>query len=260
MKIIWQIDAEDVAKVRTFFDRHQHNPLVKDRIASNLREHKPPVSKEEFWYVMVGCLLTTQQRSGPSSSVARFLRVTPFPLSYAVCVQQSEIDAYTKKTLTSFGGLRRSTTIGDEVAANLYFLEHDGWSQTLKYLDCVRVKSLPETERRAADFIDQHFKGFGPKQSRNLLQWLGLSRFETPIDSRITKWLNDFGYPVKLTANALGDANYYTFVSEGFQRLAEACGLMPCVLDAAIFASFDGDGWTEENVAWSSAVNGKSVP
>jgi hypothetical protein len=260
MKIIWHIDAEDVAKVTAFVEQHQNNPLVKDRIVSNLRQNKPSVSKEDFWYVMVGCLLTTQQRSGPNSSIARFLRTKPFPLGYAVCLHQDKIDAYTKQTLANFGGLRRSTIIGEEVAANLQFLEHEGWSQTFKHLKCVRVNSQPETERRAADFIDQHFKGFGPKQSRNLLQWLGLSRFETPIDSRITKWLNRFGFPVKLTANALGDANYYTFVSEGLQRLAEACGLMPCVLDAAIFASFDGDGWTEENVAWSSAVIRNSVP
>jgi hypothetical protein len=53
---------------------------------------------------------------------------------------------------------------------------------------------------------------------------------------------------VKLTANALADQNYFEFVSDGFQRLSDACGISPCVLDAAIFSSFDGDGWTEENV------------
>ena len=83
-----------------------------------------------------------------------------------------------------------------------------------------------------------------------LLQGLKLSRFEVPIDSRITKWLNDFGFPVKLTASALSDQNYFEFASDGFQRLAEACGIVPCVLDAAIFSRFDGDGWTAENVVW----------
>jgi hypothetical protein len=79
---------------------------------------------------------------------------------------------------------------------------------------------------------------------------LGLSRFEIPIDSRITKWLNSFGSPVRLTANAVADPAYYDFVSDGFQRLSEACEIVPCVLDAAIFSSFDGDGWTEENLVW----------
>jgi len=52
-------------------------------------------------------------------------------------------------------------------------------------------------------------------------------------------WLNDFGFPFKLTANALSDRNYYSLVSAGFQKLSMACGIEPCVLDAAIFASYD---------------------
>ncbi len=250
MKIIWQIDPEDVAKVKAFVEKHRESPFVQDRVASNLRETKPPVTKEYFWYVMVGCLLTTQQRSGPVSSVARFLKVKPFPLEYATCRQRGDVAEFAQKNLASFGGLRRSTIIGNEVAANLQFLENGGWAQTFEHLDCVRMNSRPDTERRAAEFIDQHFRGFGPKQSRNLMQWLGLSRFEIPIDSRITKWLNEFGFPVRLTAGPLQDVDYYNFVSDGFQQLAESAGVMPCVLDAAIFSSFDGDGWTEENMVY----------
>ena len=98
--------------------------------------------------------------------------------------------------------------------------------------------------------MNDELRGFGPKQSRNLLQWIGLSRHEVPLDSRITKWLNEIGFPVRLTAKSLGDRHYYNFVSTGFQTLSEACGIAPCVLDAAIFASYNGDGWTDENVVW----------
>ena len=104
--------------------------------------------------------------------------------------------------------------------------------------------------KEVADFIDDSFAGFGPKQARNLLQSLGLTRHEIPIDSRITKWLNEFGFPVRLSASALADPNYYCFVMDGFQALCRACEVAPCVLDAAIFASFDGGGWTEENIVW----------
>jgi thermostable 8-oxoguanine DNA glycosylase len=121
-------------------------------------------------------------------------------------------------------------------------------TETVARLDEVRLDSSPQTERKAADFLDKNLRGFGPKQSRNLLQWLGLSRYEIPIDSRLTKWLNGFGFPVKLNAFCLADPIYYNFVSDGFQRLCEVCDIVPCVLDAAIFASFDGDQWTDENV------------
>jgi len=79
--------------------------------------------------------------------------------------------------------------------------------------------------RHAARFIDETFSGFVPKQSRNLRHGLGLSRYDIPIDSRITIWLNEFGFPIRLTATALGDRNSFEFVSDGCQRLAEAGGL-----------------------------------
>ena len=99
---------------------------------------------------------------------------------------------------------------------------------------------------RSATIIMGSLKGFGPKQSRNLLQALGLTRYEIPIDSRITKWLNHFGFPIKLSAAALADPNYYNFVLDGFQKLCEAADIYPCVMDAAIFASSDTD-WPKIN-------------
>jgi hypothetical protein len=169
-------------------------------------------------------------------------------LRHEVCRGQSDLDVFVTRVLSEFGGLRRSTAIGREARANSTYLQNGGWQATVEVLDEVRLHPGPEMERQAARFVDEKFKGFGPKQSRNLLQGLGLSRFEVPIDSRITKWLNEFGFPVTLTAGALADRNYFEFVSDGFQRLAEACGIAPCVLDAAIFSSFDEGGWTEENV------------
>ena len=68
MKIIWQIDLGGIAKVKTFFDRYQHTPFVKKRITTNLADDKPSITKPVFWKRMVGCLLTTQQRSGPNTA------------------------------------------------------------------------------------------------------------------------------------------------------------------------------------------------
>ncbi len=103
-------------------------------------------------------------------------------------------DTYLTKVLSEFGGLRRSTTIRREAKANLTYLE-DADGRRLPTFLKESLHSNPETERLAVRFIDDHYQGFGPKHSRNLLQGLGLSRFEIPIDSRITKWLNEFGFP-----------------------------------------------------------------
>ena len=71
-------------------------------------------------------------------------------------------------------------------------------------------------------------------ESRLLLQTMGLTKYEIPVDSFVSEWLNDFGFPVRLSSNALQDRHFYHFVSEGIQLLCNKAGIYPCVLDAAI--------------------------
>lgn len=199
---------------------------------------------------MVGCLLTTQQRSGPESNIARFLRFRPFQLSYNICMKQRNVEIYAYNSLTSFGGIRRTNRIANDISVNLSRLENGLWPELISKLRQLKTESSSKLERNIANYIDDNFQGFGPKQSRNLLQWMGLTLYEIPIDSRITKWLNDFGFPVKLNAAGLGDRYYYQFVSDGIQQLCKSSDIYPCIFDAAIFASFDGDKWTKDNVGY----------
>ncbi len=240
MKLLWQIEDDDVVGVKSFYDEHKDNDFVVGRRKLNVEGKPPKFSPATFWQWMVGCLLTTQQRSGPTSAVWRFGDTKPYLLQYERCKDERQLENFVQDTLADFGGIRRSVTIAKEVQYNFDWLEDGGWQEVKE-----RVESLrrgPRTQKREsnlADFIDDSLKGFGPKQSRNLLQALGLTRYEIPIDSRITKWLNDFGFPVKLSASALQDRNYYRFVSEGVRRLCDACRIYPCLLDAAIFSSYD---------------------
>jgi hypothetical protein len=81
VKIEWLIDPGDVARVRRFFDQHKNSPLVKKRIAA-LASATESVTEDQFWQVLVSCLLTTQQPSGPKSAVSKFIRTDPFPLAW----------------------------------------------------------------------------------------------------------------------------------------------------------------------------------
>jgi hypothetical protein len=71
MKHTWTIEPSDIEKVKTFFDFHRDDVFVRQRIEWNLWEEKPSVDKAEFWQQMVACLLTTQQRSGPTCASRR---------------------------------------------------------------------------------------------------------------------------------------------------------------------------------------------
>lgn len=250
MKLIWQIDPTEIDALQRFVHAHKDTPFVRFRIEKNVENPPHNVSPEHFWEVSVGCLLTSQQRSGPQSPVSRLLNTKPFPLSLSFLRAQTEPDVAAQRVLQTFGGIRFTQRIPEYLSANLAQLQEERWLHTQSVLAELILQRNAEAERKAADFIRLHYTGFGPKQSRNLLQGLGLSRYEIPIDSRITRWLNQFGFPVKLTAAALSDPDYFNFVSNGIQSICQQAGLLPCVLDAAIFSSYDNDGWTDENVVW----------
>jgi hypothetical protein len=170
MRIDWIIENHDIARVKAFFEEHGANCLVRERIKRNLRPDKPQVTIDSFWEILVGCLLTTQQKSGPCKPVTRFINTRPYPLPYQTCCERGDLAEFALEVFKQFGGLRRTTRIGNELAANIGYLKDGGWPTTLKKLENVRRTSTPDAEQDAADFPADHFKGLGPKQSRLLLQ------------------------------------------------------------------------------------------
>lgn len=43
---------------------------------------------------------------------------------------------------------------------------------------------------------------------------------------------------------------YYHFVSDGLQKLCDLSNIYPCVLDAAVFSSYDNGEWTADNTVF----------
>jgi len=253
MKFFWQVEDSDIQKVRLLYDDQKNNSFVMNRIIRNVERNIPEFSKDIFWYSMISCLLTTQQRSGPDSAVTHFICSDPFPLSYSQCKKSDNLQKYVEITITDFGGLRRGKKIGEEVENNLEWLEGGGWKDIKKIFSELRNNENKKIERKCSEFFldkdNKRLKGIGPKQSRNLLQSLGLTKYEIPLDSRIIKWLQNFGFPIILSPGALGDKYYYNFVLDAFQLLCDRSRLYPCVLDAAIFSSFDNE-WPDDKLIW----------
>jgi hypothetical protein len=198
-----------------------------------------PSTKEAFWKRMVLCLLTSQQRSTTGSQVDLFEKQLPFPL---------ELDAYetmsdeqvlqtlkifrfgkpvTRYLRTNHSRLFGSDNLWMEIKPSLDQLERQRNSGP----PCANHKVL---ERKVARQLADHLKGIGPKQSRNLLQWLGLTRYETPLDSRVVGWLGDnLGWNISL--DSLNDRDGYEFWLDRLQTVCEGVGVLPTVFDAAAF-------------------------
>jgi len=249
MKLLWQIELADIDSVKAFYEKHRHNNFVINRHRKNVQKIRPQFSKERFWHAMLSCRLTTQQKSGPNSSVTRFISTKPFPLDYDICKNAKDAEQLVARVLTKFGGIRFAKTVAKETLLNLHWLEKEsGWNEIEEIVYILSVGQTPQSERASAEKIMESLHGFGPKQSRNLLQALGLTIYEIPIDSRITKWLMNNRFPKQLLRskqNALSDKNYYNFILDGVQELCKAAGIYPCLLDAAIFSSYDEE-WPEE--------------
>jgi hypothetical protein len=255
MLITWQVEDRDVDAVREVLESNGENPFVVGRIGDNVAGAAPTFSRDELWRVMLGCLLTTQKRSGPDSRVTQFLRRRPFRPALADCIAVSA-EVVVAQAISEFGGLRRGPTIARQAAANLEWLEADGWLRVEERFRALlpsrsrqpRPGDVAE-ERQAAIFVDNALNGFGPKQSRNLWQWLGLTRFEIPLDRRVTDWLNQNQiFPFTLSATALGDENYYAFVMDGLRMVCDAADVMPCVFDAAVFSL--GQTWRADQLEY----------
>lgn len=246
MRISWQFSEADIAVVRKVIADHEAHPIVRDRLTRNLASRKPVVTKQRFWKALCMALLTTQQPSGPKSAVSRFLATKPFELDYITCAAVSNLANFATARLVAFGGIRRHGVVGEEMQENMKKLEGGFWETVVGQMDKLRVPTSRDVERSVADLIDRELKGVGPKQSRNLLQALGLTRYEVPIDSRVTKWLRALGFPAPTSAAALADEDCYRFVLDGYQQLCNAAGEFPCVLDGAVFASFDADEWNDD--------------
>lgn len=248
MKIVWTVEESDKRSLLQLYQKQKDNPFVKKRIERNIERQYDKIDKPYLWKKLVGCLLTTQQRSGPNSPISKFLRRGDFPLSYDNCVSSKDVGKLTIKSLEAETGIRRKNKLADELSCNLAWLDHNhGWDLLLSNVNRLEMRVDASTERETAGVLRQKIKGFGPKQSRNFLQALGLTQYEIPLDSRLMDWLNqNIKLPMVLNASGLSDNEYYNFVMDGIIKLCQESNMLPCLFDALVFSSYDKD-WTEAN-------------
>lgn len=64
MQVQWLFEDKDIAAVQPLIRSTDDKSFVRKRFATNVSGPVPLFSRDEVWRAMVGCLLTTQQRSG----------------------------------------------------------------------------------------------------------------------------------------------------------------------------------------------------
>jgi len=247
-----EMPCSDAEIVRSFVHQNWSSTFVQNRIQRNVEPRRITISRDGIWAVVVGCILTTQQKANPDGAVARLLRTEPFPLSFEECCRPDAV-VFMQRLLKDFGGIRFTNKIASQLHENIQRLESRGVWVVIE-AEMAKVSEqrlrLPQpqdfvAERDAADLVDYKLRGFGPKQSRNFWQWLGFSRFEIPIDSRVAAWVNA-NLSFQIEKRKLGDEQYYKSTMDRLRGLCADVSVLPCVLDAAVFAARDREWRSEE--------------
>jgi hypothetical protein len=244
MRFHLEIEPADITAVSRLMENYHSHRFVRERHDRNVALPPSENTRDWFWATHLMCLLTTQNKSGAGSAVEQFLCMRPFPLSWEICQAVDDVDALIYDTLSRLG-IRRWKISADWAQQNYRRLLDDGWgvlegwSQRLlvQRAQMPKINHYP-LEREAAQAVQVLLKGIGPKQSRNFWQNMGMTRYEIPIDSRILRWLSgimDFYIP----SNGLADERFYCQVMDVLRNLALAADVLPCMLDAAVFASFE---------------------
>lgn len=242
MRAAWDITEEDLHRWAEFVKCNENKPLPRKRYLRNVKRVDIDLSQRAIWKAIVGCQVTTQQRSGPDSNVSKFLDSDSSVLDPSACRKSKNLRRLIADECTK-AGLRRGNNVSDYLGRIFDYLESGGWRELVAQLETLSSHTTLKKERAVVSYIldEKKFPGLGQKQARNLIQWLGLSRYEIPIDSRVLKCMKQMGANLVPKPAALTDESVYLFVQDALQEVARKIQIYPCQLDACIFASFDID-------------------
>jgi len=246
----------EVDAVRNVVSEEKDSPFCKRRHSRNVDNPPQQFRRDEFWKQMIVCMCTSVQRSGPNSLVSKFVREKPFPLDLETCESKDHLRLYAEEILHS-RGLRFGPKIAQQIVKNLRFLRASGWQKVeaqffavIRSRLCQHGSSRIAAERQASRSLmgsEGGLAGFGPKQARNLWQCLGVTRYEIPLDSRISGWINAIPSGFRIEPKQLYSSLYYESILDHIQATCDSAGVLPCDFDAAAFVSADKEEWPEKD-------------
>jgi hypothetical protein len=230
----------DADIVRNLADHTRNTELVEERLNRNVAGQWKMPTQAEFWEQLVLAILSSQQASTPGSRWDAFSKVVPFPLALDSYRTMSDLQV---QRVIKDAGLRMPTRRADWIRRNfiLLFGPEDDWKslepelqRLLDQRNTMPVSKHKTLERAVAGYLDEKLMGVGPKQARNVLQAVGLTRYEIPLDSRVVNWLAE-NLHWYIHQDDLNDASAYEFWLDRLQSVCYAAGVLPAVFDAAAF-------------------------
>lgn len=238
MKAVWVIDESSLTPWKRIVKENMHKGVPTDRLTKNVKRLGITLTKDSIWRVMLGCQVTSAQRSGPDSLVSQFMKSSSKALIYRECKKQENLEEFICSEIKK---LRFNAKISRQLGQIFEYLEDGGWTPLLTVLKTIEYSTTKDKEHAVVEHLTSgNFPGLGPKQARNFIQGLGLSQYVIPLDTRIFSRMKEYGIsPVPKKGEGMGKEPLYRFFEDGLGQIAKKLGVLPCILDACTFASFD---------------------
>jgi len=235
MDLIWKLSDSDIIKVRDFVKNNNQN--VERIISRNINHIDRKIDKDSMLKTMLICLLSSDTDPYPESKIEQVFKLKPYLLNYQFLFKVHNIENSFQEVFRTFGITKYAKKVPRYFSTNFEFLEETDWDLESELIRSIEHELSKDDERKLADMVDKSFKGFGSKEARRFLLALGVTKYEIPVDYKLNKWLENFGFPLKYTKTALQDILFYHFVSDGIQKLCEISEIYPCVLYSIIIDS-----------------------
>ena len=235
MELIWKLSDSDINKVRDYVSKNK-NQSVERIVNRNINHIDRIIDRDTLLRTMLICLLSSETDSYPESKIELMFIKKPYLLSYQYLFKVRNIEILFQEVFQTFGITKYLNKVPRYFSTNFEFLEETDWALESDIIGSMEHELTKFDERKLADMVDRSFKGFGSKEARSFLLALGVTKYEIPIDYKLIKWLENFGFPIKFSKTALQDILFYHFVSDGIQKLCEISEISPCVLYTSIIS------------------------
>jgi thermostable 8-oxoguanine DNA glycosylase len=235
MELIWKLSDSDINKVRDYISKNK-NQSVERIVNRNINHIDRIIDRDTLLRTMLICLLSSETDSYPKSKIELMFIKKPYLLSYQYLFKVRNIEILFQEVFQTFGITKYLNKVPRYFSTNFEFLEDTDWALESDIIGSMEHELTKLDERKLADMVDRSFKGFGSKEARSFLLALGVTKYEIPIDYKLIKWLENFGFPIKFSKTALQDILFYHFVSDGIQKLCEISEISPCVLYTSIIS------------------------
>lgn len=226
------LTSQSIKYFKNLYTKHQSHPFILERIENSLIEtKKADIDINLFWSTLIEIINATQARS---EELFNSINDTDYKIKKWDIVKGMSHDELRELAYTEFMDSnidKYSQSNARYAVSNRNFIKKQGEDKILKKINSCEVGNS-SSEEKTCVFL-QKLKGIGPKQSRSILQYLGLSHYQVPIDSSVLKQLELSG--IDITDAKLDKEREYQETQAVIWNISKELNVLPCVFDALWF-------------------------